>query len=402
MKKIFFYLLLALTIFFLLESTDILTIGESEPVLRNPEELTEISNEITDFSFQSFSSLVSSDVSSEENLFISPYSIYSALGIAYLGADGETKKEMEEVLLIKNLDNFERDNLELKKYLEHISENTEVNIANSLFLRKEIPFRVTFEEKAKTYFQAEIDQLPAAGKDINNWVSEETNGKINELVDPGPISDLTVAYLINAIYFKAGWDKEFDADKTTEKKFYGVEEKDVDMMEAEEEYQVLNQEDLKAIKIDYKDGNYSFYGFMPQDLDAFRSEFNKEKFQDLKERMNRKDIIFRMPKFTLEDKLNLNETLKSLGIKKAFESSEADFSKMVEEMKENVYINKVLHSSFIEVDEEGTEAAAATSVEMKMESVQEKEMIEFNRPFLFLIEENNTNTVLFIGQLVNP
>jgi serpin B len=287
--------------------------------------------------------------------------------------------------------------------LEHISKNNEVNIANGLFLRREIPFKITFEEKAKTYFQATVDELPETGKEINNWVSEKTKEKITELVDPGPIDDLTIAYLINAIYFKGGWDKEFNADKTTERKFYGAEEKDVEMMEVEEEYKALNREDLKAIKINYTDGNFSFYGFMPQNLEEFKNEFNGEYFKELKSKLNEKEIIFRMPKFTLEEKLNLNETLKNLGIRKAFESSEADFSKMVEETEENVYISKVLHSSFIKIDEKGTEAAAATSVEMKLESVAiEKEMIEFNKPFIFLIEENNTNTVLFIGQLVNP
>ncbi len=395
MKKLILILIVVLIGLFLLIDNG----EEKAPKLVEPEELREISSSVSDFSFSIFNILANE----EENLFISPYSIHSALGIAYLGAKEETQKEIAKVLHIADINEakIKTDFLLLKQYLENISDQTEVNIANALFLKEEIPFLETFKSDGKNYFEAEIDKLPEEGKTINDWVYQKTNQKIEEIIDSGPIPGNTISYLINAIYFKGLWQEEFDSDKTSKRMFNGIERKTVDMMENSGNYSLLVEDDLVATTLEYKDAKYLFHIIMPEELNEFYEEFNYSEFQRIKNNMTKRDIVLKIPKFKLEKNMNLNEVLQSLGIQKAFSSAEADFSGMVnlQRLDENVYIGDVLHSTFIEIDEKGAEAAAVTSVEMRTISLPMP--VEFNNPFIFLIENSGTETILFLGQVVD-
>ncbi len=378
------------------------TTTDPDPELKDPQELTDLSLAMTDFSFNSFFELADS----RGNLFISPYSIHSALTMAYRGADGETRAEMAEVLGLTEMEMREvlEDSLELKRYLEHFSEKNELSIANALFLRRDIPFLEPYKEDGQRYFEAEIGPLPETGKPINDWVQEKTREKIEEIIEDGPIDQDVVAYLVNAIYFQGNWAEEFDKDKTRVDDFQTPDgEVEVEMMENEANYKYAVSEDLQAVTLEYEDGNFLFHAFMPtnQSLSEFYEDFSTETFQEMKP-TNENEIVLRFPKFTLEDELELVDLLRSLGMERAFDRNEADFSNMVDldQLGLNVFLSDVLHASFIEVDEEGTEAAAATAVEIRMESALVP--VEFNKPFLFVIEEPKTETVLFIGQLVNP
>jgi serine protease inhibitor len=319
-----------------------------------------------DFSLELFSQLANEG----ENLFISPYSIFSAILIAYAGSEGETKKEIERALHLNNMDTemIKEKYLELKNKIERDSEPLEINIANAVFLRKDFPFRESFKQDASNYFEAKISYLPQKGIDINNWVKEKTNNKIEDLIDPGQISEDIISYIINAIYFQGSWAEEFDKERTKKRVFYSEKEGEVDMMERESNYHFLIEEDVSMVAMEYKNTDYIFYAIMPSDLSDFYNSFNANKLKILKDKLSEGNFLLRIPKFELEDKMTLSSSLKLLGIEKAFDQNNANFSNMVkiEDIRENVYISEVFHSSYVKIDEEGTEAAAATGIEISV------------------------------------
>ncbi len=369
------------------------------------EELDNLSSAKRDFSFNIFNEIADT----KENAFISPYSIHTALMLAYIGADENTKREMRDLLELEGIEeDIEAQVLSLKRYLEDVSKETEVSIANAFFLREGIPFLESYKRDGENYFEAKIEKLPEEGASINKWVREETREKIEEIIDDGPIPADVIAYLINAIYFKGVWEIEFDKEETKERIFYGEREDYVDMMENKDDYLYYKGDDLDAIKLEYKDGDYLFYAFVPVEnssLDNFYETLSREKIDEIKRDMRRGEATLRMPKFTIEDKYKLKNPLTSLGMVDAFNMGDANFSKMadIDALGENIYIGEVLHKSFIEVDEEGTEAAAVTAIEMRVTSAPiDPIVIEFNRPFFFIIEEKETETILFMGHLTDP
>ncbi len=403
MKKIILILILIILVYGGWQFS--LFLGKEEKVEILPtEEPTELSLAQNEFGLNIFLGIIEEN----ENAFISPYSIHTAMLLAYIGAEGETKKEMGEVLVLLGMEEEEIKNqvLELKNYLENVSKETKVSIANAFFLKEDIPFLQSYKNDGENYFDAELSILPSTGKLINQWVKNKTEDKIEEIIDPGPIPVDVIAYLVNAIYFKGTWEEEFDKEKTTERTFYGKKDIGIEMMERVGEYYYGVSENLQTVTIEYKDGQYLFHAFMPinGNLAEFYENLDTEILRKAKA-TNRGKIVLRLPKFTLEQNLKLSDTFKKMGMTKAFDLVKADFSNMVEknELRENVYIGEVYHSSFIEVDEEGTEAAAATAVEMRLKSAPiEEAIIEFNNPFFFIIEEKETENILFTGQLVNP
>ncbi len=371
--------------------------------LKEPSQLIELSQSNNQFGFAIFLA----EAKETDNLFISPYSLSTALTMAYLGSDEETKTELAEALKLTafSQEKLKMDSLALKNYLENISKTTQLSIANAFFLKEGIPFLDSYVQTGQNYFKAKIDQLPSQGQIINDWVMAQTNDKILDLIDPGPIDPLVIAYLVNAIYFKANWSQEFDPNLTSQRPFYGYQqEKIIDMMERKGDYRYLKRDNLEAISLDYQDGQYLFYAFMPDDLNDFYQNLNQTELDKLQAEMITDQLTVRLPKFKLEEKLALKETLEAIGLELAFQPALANFSKMVDLdlLDDNVYISQVYHSSFIEVDEQGTEAAAATAVEMRLEmAILDPLIIEFNRPFIFLIQEKDTGAILFLGQLVD-
>lgn len=373
----------------------------------NPENI----HSAADFSLYSFFAILSG----KENLLISPYGIHSALSVAYLGANGETKEEMSEILGISEieLENFKKSSLELKRHLEQATKGAEVYIANALFLKDNYPFQEKFVKDAEEYFKAEIGYLPKTGELINKWVKEKTCGRIENILAPGPIDEKMISCLLNAVYFKASWENPFKKSKTSKRVFYGTNKIDVDMMEREGYYHHLIREDLKAVNIPYHTDpeskiNYSFYALMPKEnIINFYQDFKLETLKKIKEEMQNEKIILRIPKFKMERNLSLVNSLERMGIKKAFDIIEADFSNMVDTEKvENLFIDEIIHKTFFKIDEEGTNAAAATGIMMSPVSIAEEgrkpKILELNKPFLFIIEEKKTETILFIGQVVDP
>jgi len=294
----------------------------------------------------------------------------------------------------------------LIKLLTGLDPEVQFQIANSIWYRQGLTPEEEFINLNKTYFDALVSGLdfsdPNAAKTINAWVDENTNGKIKEIVD-SPIDPLIVMFLINAIYFKGTWTYQFDKDQTTDDWFILPDGtgKPCKMMEQRGLYKYFSNDDFQAVDLPYGDGSFSMTIFLPhpqRDIDSLIAKFDHESFNYwiscLSFLSDSFDIY--IPKFTLEYELKLNDALQTLGMGIAF-SPAADFSKMYKDV--GVWIDQVIHKTFVQVDEEGTEAAAVTSVSM---TYGPPPGFRVDRPFVFVIRENQSQTILFIGKIVEP
>ncbi len=341
------------------------------------------------------------------NIFISPLSISIALTMTYNGAVGETQHAMAEVLEIEglNLDAVNRSNAALRKSLESREPEVELSIANSIWGRQGVDFNPDFLNRNREYFEAEITSLnfsePQTPEIINGWVETNTKGKIKKIVQQ--IDPRTLIILINAIYFKGSWQQEFDKSKTRDGIFYLADgnEKRVPMMFREGAYPYFRGGNFEAAILPYGDGDedVSMYIFLPNrdsNLDEFLSQLNAENWASWLSQFHevRGNSMMILPRFKLEYEVKLNDTLKALGMDIAFGGG-ADFSGM----GPSLFISEVRHKTFVEVNEEGTEAAAATVV-VGVESAPPSFIVD--RPFFFAIYDGRTETMLFMGTVVEP
>ncbi len=350
-----------------------------------------------------------------DNIFISPLSISMALGMVLHGARNETQQEMKETLEFHNLsiDEINHSYRGLLDLLPYVDPSIEMIIANSVWYRYTFPVLEEFIETNKKYFDAEVQALdfdkPEASQIMNNWVNRKTNGHIDEIV-PDDIDPLTVMYLINAIYFKGDWTYQFDRDDTREADFTlpdGTTKK-VQMMQQENAFRMYRSLDVNILELPYGDEHYSMIIILPPrdvSIHEFTGSITAEKWQEWMNMIpdkGRDGSMVYLPRFTLEYKKSLPEVLKALGMELAFIPHLADFSGVYDQTKEprNAYISDVMHKTFVDVNEEGTEAAAATSVEVSLTSMPPQFRVD--RPFLMAIRENSSGTILFIGKIVNP
>lgn len=383
------------------------------PEERNPSQLTMAERNVTqsdnNFGFKLLKEIVTEE--ENENIFISPLSVSMALGMTYNGANGSTQKAMQETLGLSGL-TLQEVNESYKSLIELLTEldpEVKFQIANSIWYRKMFPVEDEFINLNKTYFDAEVTGLdfskPDALNTINGWVNDKTNGKIEKIVDK--INPLTMMFLINAIYFKGTWTYEFDPALTSDAVFTLPDgsQKPCRMMSQENEFQYFENEDFQAIDLPYGDGDFRMTVFLPRpnkDVDSLITELNQENWNKWINSLSKRKLTLQLPKFTLRYKIELNDVLKALGMEIAFSPQQADFTEMYkeEEVLENLYISKVKHKTFVKVDEEGTEAAAVTSVEMELTSVGT--FMRIDRPFMFAIREHNSGTILFIGKIIEP
>lgn len=344
----------------------------------------------------------------DENIFISPMSISYALGMTFNGADGITREEMAKTLEFGNLTTAEINESfkKLMKKLIELDPQVMMKIANSIWYRDDIDILKPFKEVNRDYFNAEIRNMDFSKKEtvgiINNWVNENTNGKIDKILDE--IDALSMMYLINAIYFKGAWTNEFDKKRTREDKFFYAKGKSVmcEMMSSSEKIMYFENKDFQAVDLPYGKENFSMVVILPKmedDLNKFISNLNNEDWNSWLTGFSKQKGSLSLPKFKIEYDIEMNDVLKNLGMGNAF-SPAADFSKMTK--KQKLYISNVKHKTFVDVNEEGTEAAAVTVVEMKLTSAGPGFYMKVNRPFVFAIKEKETNSILFIGKIVNP
>ena len=350
-----------------------------------------------------------------KNIFISPLSISTALAMALNGASGETEQAMTNTLQLQGLgsESINRGYAGLRQILLTSDPKVTLAIANSLWARQEFSFKPDFLQRNTQFFGAEISTLdfddPSASQTINQWVDTNTNGKIQKIVDE--IDPAKVLFLINAIYFKGTWQREFNPLRTRDDTFYlsSGDEKQVPMMRQNRWYPYYKGEEFQAISLAYGDGQMRMYIFLPDpesDLNIFLENLNAENWEHWISQFHRQDVFVVMPKFKLKYGKTLNDTLKVLGMDIAFDPTLADFSRMapLETLGVDLYIGEVVHETFVEVNEEGTEAVAATSVGIPGIVSAPPPPIPFivDRPFFFAIRDNETKTVLFMGVVVDP
>ena len=350
----------------------------------------------------------------EENLFISPASISLALSMTYQGADGDTKEEMAEVLGYEGieLEELNQANADLLTVLGRPDEGVEMSLANSIWKREEVDFYEDFMEVNEEYYDAEVQALdfgdPEASDIINQWVEEETRGHIEDIVDDD-IDPLTIMFLINALYFQGDWALPFDEEKTSEQTFYlpEGEEIEVPMMQQQEDLAYLEKDDFQAVRLPYgEEERVSMYVFLPSEevgLEGFYNKLKGEVWENWLEDFETIEGNLQLPRFDMEYEVELKNYLEGMGMDTAFHSNKADFGNMRDITQQNTYLSSAKHKTFVEVDEKGTEAAAATSVEVGVESaLPESFNMTVNRPFFFAIQDDATGALLFAGSVVEP
>lgn len=373
---------------------------------------TLISAANTRFGFQLFSEVFGQD--GDRNLMVSPYSVSSALSMLYNGAAGDTQQAMADTLELQGMDlqAVNQANQALAAELENADPAVQLAIANSLWARQGVPFFPEFLNQVQEFYGAEITNLdfsdPAAVDTINGWVSEQTQGKIPDIVDS--IDPDQAMFLINAIYFKGNWTIEFDPSATQEQPFYLPDgsTKPHPLMGRSGNFNYLETEQFQAVNLPYGNERLSMYVFLPKDgaadsdLAAFAETLTAENWETWMAQFSQQPGNIRLPRFKVEYDVTLNDALQALGMTPAFNAGQADFSNL---SSEPTAIDRVRHKTFIEVNEEGTEAAAVTAITIRTTSVQiepEPFQMTVDRPFFYAIRDNQTGTVLFMGTIVNP
>ncbi len=346
------------------------------------------------------------------DLFISPISVSMALGMTYNGADRETRDAMRDALHFGDMtdDEINRSYKSLISLLLSLDPEVAMALANSIWYRDNVVFERAFLDIAREYFDAEVRGLdfsaPNAVDIINSWIEDKTNGLIKETLKP-PIPPDAVMYLINAIYFKGTWTIQFDEEKTRDMTFYssGETQSTVKMMSLREEFPYYENDELQIVDLSYGSGDFSMTIILPKkenNIGALISEMSDESWNSLTSNLSPDTGDIFLPRFKLEYKTELIRPLTEMGMGIAFSEGLADFSKM--RSQNDLFISRVLHKSFVEVNEEGTEAAAVTVVGIRVTSAGPSHGFSMiiNRPFLFVIRENRTGAIMFIGKIVTP
>lgn len=350
---------------------------------------------------------------SKENTFVSPTSVMLALAMTYNGADGTTRQAMARALEIEgmSLEDANRAFADLKSALAPTDPKIQLKIANSIWARNGFVLNPAFVERNKQHYGAEIASLnfsdPAAAKTINSWVNKNTEGKIDKIVEAIKAED--VLFLINAIYFKGQWQFEFNKENTKPDMFRlaGGEQKELPMMSQSGSYFYYKGKDFQSVALPYGKGGVSMYVFLPDEqtgLERFERELTPENWDTWMKSFRGTPGDLKLPRFRVEWELELNDALKALGMEEAFDSRRANFSQMTKlNSGNNLYISEVKHKALCEVNEEGTVAAAVTSVAIGLTSAQpERFSMKVDRPFFFAIRDNVTGVILFMGSVTNP
>jgi serpin B len=345
----------------------------------------------------------------DSNVFISPVSVSMALGMTLDGARGDTRSAMVGTLGFGAMSQSEINESyrSLIDLLRGLDPKVKFAIANSIWYRAGEQVRGEFIADNRSYFDAEVSPLdfaaPSAASTINGWVKRSTNGRIEKIV-PDPIPSDIVMYLINAIYFKGAWSTEFDPKNTRDDSFTLANggSAPCSMMNRTGEIRYMENERFQAVDLPYGDAGYSMTVLLPKrgiGADALVADLTGGQWADWVSRFQETELILSMPKFKVEYGRQLNDALKAMGMAVAFDAGGADLSGIGGEPGD-LYISEVEHRSFIEVNEEGTEASAATSVGVGRTSAGPGMRVD--RPFLFAIRENHTGAILFIGKIARP
>jgi len=385
---------------------------KSDPAEKEPKQVVlrkkaaEIIEADRQFTFELFREVCA--LSDEENIMVSPLSVSYALGMTFNGAAGTTRDAFCDVLHFGDLTNQEVNESyqDLMDQLIHLDKQVEFSIANSIWYRLGFQVLEEFITANQTYFDAMVSELdfsdPQAKETINDWIEEKTNDKIRDMLDYIP-SD-AVMYLVNAIYFNAKWRYEFDPESTQQGTFYRENGSigQADFMKVNGAFNYTVNDDFSAVELPYGDSTFSMVVMLPaagKTAGELIEEMDLEQWDSWFGTSWMENIQVELPKFKYGFKKLLNDPLINLGLGVAF-SGGADFSGITP--GGGIYISRVIHQTFIDVQEEGTEAAAATIVELREVSMPSPLIFRADRPFVYLIKENSTGAILFIGKVGMP
>ncbi len=362
-----------------------------------------------DFAIAFFKQL-NSEEEAGKNIFVSPFSISTALSMTTNGAAGQTLADMRNTLKIDDLPTAQvnKDYKTLLEILPQLDPLTKLKLAQSIWPQTDYPVLDEFLQLNENYYASEVHptdfraDLQGAIEKVNLWVSDNTDGLIEEALTELPGS--VVMLLINAIYFKGSWQAKFDPELTGPMPFYAAAgEPEVDMMHIPEGNFPYFENDLfQAVDLPYGDSIFSMTVFLPKegkDVEHVISALTPENYELWLSKFSNQNMELYFPKFKLEYGAKLKRTLSDMGMGLAF-SDAADFSNMV--AGGGVKIDDVIHKAFLEVNEEGTEAAAVTVVIIVETSAQFPVLFKADHPFFFVIRDNKTNSILFMGKVMNP
>jgi serine protease inhibitor len=382
-----------------------------DPVVKEPKkvELSKKSAEILQadrqFAFELFKEV--NALSEEDNLMISSLSASYALGMTYNGAAGDTREAFRQVLHFDDLTDQEVNESyqDLMSQLVTLDDQVQFTIANSIWYKLGYEVLADFISINREYFDAAVEELdfsdPGAKDIINGWIEEKTNDKIKDMLNYIPSN--AVMYLVNAIYFNATWKYQFDPEDTFEGDFHleGGGQAQTDFMKVEGTFNYTIHEDFTAVELPYGDSTFSMVVLLPNTgitIDALVGALDAESWNSWFSSSYPTNVLIELPKFKYGFKSLLNDPLTDLGLGIAFTES-ADFSKITP--GGGIFISRVIHQTFIDVNEEGTEAAAATIVEM-LESAGPGTFFRADKPFLYVIKENSTGALMFMGKVGKP
>jgi serpin B len=368
-----------------------------------------VSKGANQFAFDLYSQLRAKD----GNLFLSPYSISTALAMTYAGARTATAQEMAKVLHFA----LPQEQLHpayaalISKVTPENAKGYQLSVANALWGKQGYAFEKEFLNTTKTHYGAELTPIDTsngagAARQINQWVEEKTNQKIKDLVPPDAITPLTRLVLTNAIYFKGDWATQFKKEATRDGAFFisAGKEISVPLMLQKASFKFSEDEQLKILELPYVGEQLSMLILLPEKVDGLAElerTLTSDSLAKLSAGMSKQEVVVTLPKFKMTSQFDLGGTLVKMGMEKAFDQNLADFSGMTGG-KEDIYISKVIHKAFVDVNEEGTEAAAATAVIMKARGISRTPVFKADHPFLFMIRHNATNTILFMGRVADP
>lgn len=368
----------------------------------------------TEFSLALYQTLGKSN---SGNFFFSPYSVSTALSMTLAGAAGQTEKQMASLLRApENIAAYHAARAALEKKIERIAEkgNVTLETANSLWPQKGYALSQAFLKDLKRYYGSTVtpvdyrDATEAARNTINTWVEKKTRDKIRELLKPGILNSLTRLTLVNAIYFKGDWSNRFDGSATTDAPFFIRPDstESVSMMHQKRKFRYGASDSLQIIELPYSGEDLSMLILLPAEkngISGLEETLTPKTLDDLSKSLRETTVSIFLPKFTVTSTLRLDETLRTLGMTDAFDPAKADFSRMTSQ-NDKLFIGAVVHKAFIDVNEEGTEAAAATGVVISLTSAMPRPEPVFraDHPFLFLIRENRSGSILFMGRVAEP
>ncbi|MEF9840231.1 MAG: serpin family protein [Lachnospiraceae bacterium] len=360
--------------------------------------------EITDFSLHLFQQSFE-----DKNLLLSPLSIVSALGMTANGAEGNTRLQMEQVLHtdVRGLNDY------LNAYRSYLpnTEKCKVSLANSIWFKDEESLTINkeFLQTNKDYYNASIYKTPfddSTKDDVNKWVSDQTDGMIDTLLEEAPSKD-TIMYLINALSFDGEWEEIYNEKEIGDGEF-NLQDHTTQKVKfmSHQEYTYLETKNATGFMKDYKDGKYAFVALLPnqsENMSDFIGTLDGTSLMDLLANPKEETVYTQIPKFSVEYEILLKNPLQKLGMTDAFHDEKADFSKMGESTKGNIFISQVIHKTKIDLDEKGTKAGAVTSVEMftKSSLIEKPKEVILDRPFFYMIVDKEQNLPLFMGVLMN-